>query len=269
MSNEVLDRLHGHRRPALHLIPSPAASGFSRIGGLPNLPDDLAWPAWKGAPMSFLAQIDLAELPRPLAIPELPADGYLYFFYDQDQSTWGFDPADKGSWQVLYTTSQPSPDPRPAPDDIAEEGLFAETSISFREIETIPTMDRLEFPDSIPDDILDEAEEESRDQKEAVYEEYPAHQMGGYPNPIQDDGMELECQLASNGLYCGDSAGYDDPRVAALAEGASDWRLLLQLDTDDDAEMMWGDCGMIYFWVREADLRRRDFSGVWMVLQCF
>ena len=31
---------------------------------------------------------------------------------------------------------------------------------------------------------------------------------------------------------------------------------------------MWGDCGMLYFWVREEDARKADFSRVWMVLQC-
>jgi len=80
--------------------------------------------------------------------------------------------------------------------------------------------------------------------------------------------MELESQLVSNGLYCGDETGYNDPRAAALAEGAADWVLLLQVDTDDDAGMMWGDCGLIYFWIRREDLARRDFSNVWMILQC-
>jgi uncharacterized protein YwqG len=31
---------------------------------------------------------------------------------------------------------------------------------------------------------------------------------------------------------------------------------------------MWGDCGMLYFWIRRDDLARRDFSGAWVVLQC-
>ena len=31
---------------------------------------------------------------------------------------------------------------------------------------------------------------------------------------------------------------------------------------------LWGDVGTVYFWVRESDARRGDFSKVWMVFQC-
>jgi len=81
--------------------------------------------------------------------------------------------------------------------------------------------------------------------------------------------MELEAQLASNGLYCGDSTGYRDPRARVLAEGAKDWRLLLQVDYDSDTDMMWEDGGRLYFWIRTQDLAQGDFSKVWLILQCF
>ena len=80
--------------------------------------------------------------------------------------------------------------------------------------------------------------------------------------------MELESQLASNGLYCGDATSYDDPRVASLRGGSKDWRLLLQFDSDDDLHVMWGDCGKLYFWVREQDARLGRFDAAWVVLQC-
>ncbi len=60
--------------------------------------------------------------------------------------------------------------------------------------------------------------------------------------------MKLECQLASNGLYCGDGDAYGSPQGRALADGAEDWRLLLQIDSDEDGPgWMWGDLGRIYF----------------------
>ncbi len=46
------------------------------------------------------------------------------------------------------------------------------------------------------------------------------------------------------------------------------WHLLLQIDTDSAPDTDWGDTGRIYFLMREADLMRRDFSGVWAILQC-
>lgn len=80
--------------------------------------------------------------------------------------------------------------------------------------------------------------------------------------------MELEAQLVTNGIYCGDEAGYKDPRVPSLEPGVKDWRLLFQFDTDDDLGVMWGDCGTVYFWVREDDARAGSFANVWLILQC-
>jgi uncharacterized protein YwqG len=57
-------------------------------------------------------------------------------------------------------------------------------------------------------------------------------------------------------------------RARGLEPDARDWRLLLQLDTDDDASMMWGDLGTLYFSVRENEARAGNFENVWMILQC-
>ena len=91
--------------------------------------------------------------------------------------------------------------------------------------------------------------------------------MLGHPDEIQGD-MKLECQLVTNGLYCGDSTGYEDPRAAELEADASDWRLLLQVASDEDAGAMWGDLGRLYYWIRDQDLRRGAFDASWLVLQC-
>ena len=94
----------------------------------------------------------------------------------------------------------------------------------------------------------------------------PAHQMGGYPHPVQGDDMELECHLASNGIYVGSSEGYASDAAKQLESGRADWRLLLQIDSDD--AVIWGDVGKLYFWIREQDARAGDFSAAWLVLQC-
>ena len=58
--------------------------------------------------------------------------------------------------------------------------------------------------------------------------------------------MELEAQLASHGVYCGDPAGYESPEAGRLEAGAKDRRLLLQLDSDEHMDVMWGDAGILY-----------------------
>ena len=50
--------------------------GESRFGGVPDLPDNLSWPEFKGKKLPFLAQIDLSKLPKSL----LPAEGWLLVF---------------------------------------------------------------------------------------------------------------------------------------------------------------------------------------------
>jgi uncharacterized protein YwqG len=106
------------------------------------------------------------------------------------------------------------------------------------------------------------------DLRDALYGDGPHHQMGGPPDPVQSAEMALECQFVSHGLFCGDPSGYEDPRAEELGKGVSEWELLLQMDSDDDLDVMWGDAGMLYFWIRRDDAQNGDFDGAWMVLQC-
>jgi uncharacterized protein YwqG len=39
------------------------------------------------------------------------------------------------------------------------------------------------------------------------------------------------------------------------------------VDTDDDIGMRWGNAGMLYYWIKEADLRTHHFDASWLVLQ--
>ena len=78
----------------------------------------------------------------------------------------------------------------------------------------------------------------------------------------------MDCQFVSNGFNCGSTDPYQDPKAKELAPGRSDWIMLFQLDSDDDAAMMWGDCGKLYFWIKKDDLAAARFDNCWMILQC-
>jgi uncharacterized protein YwqG len=194
---ELVVRLDDSKKPAIQLVPRTKSPGNSKIGGIPNFPVGIDWPRWKDLPMSFLTQIDLSEVPHISSLPNLPTSGILFFFYDQEQSTWGFDPADAGSWQVIFSPTNPSEVREPA-------GIltrFKEKQVTFRQIEVWPEAETVEpayF--ELPDEAFDQLLER---QLEPYGGEW-THQMGGYPLVIQNDAMELECQLASNGLSCGD-----------------------------------------------------------------
>jgi uncharacterized protein YwqG len=262
---EQLAYLNTLRKSAIALQKS-AVTTFSRMGGLPALPAGMPWPEWKGVPLAFLCQLDLHEIPERCIRNGLPAAGVLYFFYNQEQETWGFDPKDKGSWQVIYTASASQECvERPAPALLASDYIYPEKHLMFTPVETYPDwqderINALDLSDSQSDEYIDMCS--------AVFQNQPSHHLFGYPDPVQGNDMDLECQLVSSGLYCGDATGYNDTRAKQLESGRSDWLLLLQLDSDDDAGMMWGDCGMLYFWIRQSDLAQARFDSCWMILQC-
>ncbi len=257
--------------PSVRLEAEPSdeeslALGASRFGGVPDVPAGFEWPRFDGRPLGFLALLNLSEFAASSTNVALPSEGYLLFFYDNDDGRWGFDPADAGCARVLYLPAQPLVRTQP-PADISDANVFRACALSFTPACEMPDLEGHvnAFPFDLRDDAVWSAFNTLRDDFESAG---PNHHIGGHPQPIQGD-MKLECQLVSHGLFCGDSTGYDDPRSAKLGAGAQDWVLLLQIDTDEDGpQWVWGDSGILYFWIRRQDARSRDFSRAWMILQC-
>ena len=258
--------------PALRLVRAPQRTR-TFLGGEPVTAAPLAWPRVNGRPLSFLAQLDLEELDLSEAAPWLPGAGRLLFFYDVDDQPWGFRPGDRGSWAVVLDPAGPALEARPAPPDLEDDrrvpgvkALRGEPAASLPSPGRDGTSTRvadLTGHDDDDDDLYDAYADLYEDDGE-----HPRHQVGGFPHPVQNDSMELQCQLVTGGVDCGSAAGYRSPEGQRLASQPNDWRLLLQLDTDDDVGVMWGDAGTLYFWVRERDARAGRFGDVWLVLQC-
>ncbi|HEY8151376.1 MAG TPA: YwqG family protein [Vicinamibacteria bacterium] len=241
--------------------------GASRLGGRPDLKPGFSWPSWKDRPLSFVGQVNLADVaPYPFC-SRLPSSGLLSFFYDQDQQTWGFDPKDRGSWLVHFEPDPSLLERGAPPGGASSPSAFPASTLEPSEVETLPAVDSQLVSDlGLRPEELD-AYSQVLDQAAEQGPPGTAHQLLGHASPVQGD-MQLECQLVSHGLYCGDQTGYTDPRAQALKAGAKNWRLLMQIDTDDDGGMMWGDCGRLYFWMTDDALQRRAFDECWMILQC-
>lgn len=61
--------------------------GCSKVGGYPYLPEDKTWPCHEGKPLSFICQINCAEIPYNSAEEWLiPRKGMLYVFLDMTAS---------------------------------------------------------------------------------------------------------------------------------------------------------------------------------------
>jgi uncharacterized protein YwqG len=266
--SEHLDALVALAEPSIRLVPEAPADrqplGATKLGGEPDLPPEVTWPAFQGVPHSFIAQINLGEMRGLGGAERLPTAGLLSFFYDAEQRIWGFDPADREGWLVLYTPSTEAIVPRAFPHELPSHARFGARRLRTREETTHAAWESsdvlaivgdypaaLEYAQSLP----------------SVGGRGPRHRLLGHPDSLQGD-MQRECQLAANGIYGGDGRSDDDPRVPELLTDSRAWRLLLQIDTDDDAGMMWGDCGCIYFWIRREDLAAAQFDRAWCVLQC-
>jgi len=251
-------------RPKIDLTLIPNSNikiGQSKVGGNPDLTNENKWPkAENDKSMSFIAQINCGELSNYDTQQLLPKNGLISFFYCADQEAWGFDPKDKSRFKVLYTENTENLKSTKFPNDLEEHSIFKSNHIKFESCLSIPTWDEDSIEGIIQDEDDDNYDEVSRGSENQIF---------GYANLIQGS-MELECQLVTNGLFCGDSTGYEDPKAKELEKGKRDWILLLQIGSEDDkTEMMWGDSGRIYFWIKKQDLLRKNFDNVWCILQCY
>ncbi len=249
------------RVPAIGLFGGPS-TGFSQLGGLPSVPAGFDWPLWKSKPLSFVAQIDLSEAHDE----RLPNSGFLYFFIDQDQETWGMDHEDKGSWRVYYVDAARSDlIEAEAPKGLPKTAIFKRKLVELKSIFVYPCFDD---PGVESLDLDDETGDAYSVLNFAAFGGKPSHQLLGVPDPVQNGDMEVECELALRGVKLSYRDARYDPSNAKVLAQAREWKLLLQVDSDDDTGFMWGDGGQIYFWIRESDLAARNFDDVWMVLQC-
>ncbi|MFC0627372.1 YwqG family protein [Kribbella deserti] len=235
--------------------------GGSRLGGRPDLPAATAWPDWNGVPLAFVAQIDLAETHACDLGKVLPERGLLSFFYETNAGVWGCDPKDRGGWAVLYTPPDAVLVRREAPPGLPVGGRFGALRLRpVPEPTFVPCESaEIEALGLSPEDtstysgVLERLAEPSSAMK---------HRLLGHPDAVQGD-MQLMCQLASSGFD-----GYTELDEVPLTEGARDWRLLLQIDSQPEIGMSWGDAGRLYFWMPKAQLADQEWSASWVALQC-
>ena len=259
-------------RPAvrMHHTDDPTRS---HLGGGALLVDSNQWPRWNDRPLSLVAVIDLAELSQFDTEPGLPSQGVLNFFYDDEEQPWGFEPEDRGGWRVILV------DPDDARAVGAPDGVETFVSIGLAPQQTLsipgweePAVESV-FP---PHQDRTPAAEAARqrffpmqdDWNEVVdVESSPNHQIGGWPR-LQQGPIWRECDVVSRGSPLGTSEQWRHAEPTFRVDREADWRLLLQLDTDDDAGWMWGDVGTLYFTFRRTLPVAAACDEAWLVLQC-
>jgi Domain of unknown function (DUF1963) len=258
-------------RPAAalrHAAPGDRVAGV--LGGNPRLPDSAEWPSWDGhGPLSFVAAVDCAAVAAvPLDIT-LPPSGTLLFFYfdgqyDDYETTVGYwDPRTSAGARTLYVDPCGQAQPRACPDGIKP---YERVDLA---VEPVVTFPGFEHPDlqaafKAPGEDLraflghpvnDAAFAGALAERMAG----PRHQVGGYADPVQGP-VEWEVAMAA--------LGSRDPHDRRVAAEQGRWTLLAQIDTDDRADMMWGDCGTLYWLSRHEDLAGRQLTSTSFTWQC-
>jgi uncharacterized protein DUF1963 len=261
------------------------ALGATKIGGLPDLPPDTLWPEWRGAPLNFLAQIHLADVATYDPEGELPHEGVLSFFFDYTNWAKPGREAEGSLATVLYVPEgallqrQPWPEALPMRERYAP---LAATSFS-RELTAPesdgPFIERFGYSLQwlyLPDEWLPEGSYEPAmiarrigdlmsDIGKFLHDTYDSsgwlHRLLGYGDGIQG-GVEFGWQSLAKAIAEGESA---QPAFGTVQE--ADWRLLLQVDSDENG-MTWGDVGRIYYGLPREAFAARDFSQTIAELQC-
>lgn len=268
----------------------------SRFGGTPVLPDGEPWPRWGARALDFMGVVDFGELTEivraglpgetgPAAVAGLPERGSARFFYAAEiPRPWGDDPGEADGWRVIAlpapahavvraagapsagTTvaprvpSPPSNPPPPRPADAAGPREVALSGAAFLSLPSPlePVLRGVGDPFGRFRHVYGEA---YRAWTAHVWPGgRPRHQAGGWPVVIQRP-LGAECARAAAGRPVDGPAGED------AGEAAREWRLLLQLDSDDRLGWFWGDTGRVFFSIRAGDAVRGALDRCWLTLQ--
>lgn len=258
-------------RPAATLRRAAAGARVAAVlGGHPVLPDSVAWPAWEGhGPLSFVAAVDCAALAAvPLDI-SLPRAGALLFFYfdgqyDNHGVTVGFwDPATLAGARVLYAGPGENASVRECPagtQPYPRVELAAEPAVTFPGFEHPDLQATFLTPGEDLHSFLNHPVNDEAFLQALTDRPGPCHQVGGYAAPVQGP-VEYEAAAAALGTR---NRGNDPQLQAEQAQ----WTLLAQIDSDDGAGMMWGDCGCLYWLARRAEMTDSHLPPTSFTWQC-
>ncbi|WP_349854731.1 YwqG family protein [Bacteroides cellulosilyticus] len=245
---EFIEVLKPFKRKAIEISfassEDAARTGCSKYGGQPDVPEDFQWPLDNNnRPLSLLLQINCSDL-TPIA-PEdyLPKSGHLYFFYELGEQNWE---GAENSIRVIYIDTQHKELHRiDYPKTLANEFRLKERVISFKTKDSYPAFQDFGNQNTEYNQLIDKVES------------------------FNEARSRLETESSSNAI--GTMFGYADLIHDVVVNDLNTNILLLQLSSieDDSYELLFGDCGNIYFYISRHDLQTKDFRHVKFELQCY
>ncbi|MGE4072839.1 MAG: DUF1963 domain-containing protein [Lysobacterales bacterium] len=281
--SDVSDQIRSWYRPSLLLKPKRSKSdnlalGSSKSGGRPDLPKGSAWPRWRGSPMAFLLQLNLAEVNATDPEMGLPSSGLLSAFlaFDMDYpmpSFYGEANQDRAGCKVIYTPAEIELDRLEMPADVPKEHHAAQGKVCAYTM----TMGGPRLPD-LSNDRVQRAQLTTQQAESylalvaAINGDDEARvnwgtRLGGYSALIQDDTIHLHAESLDRGITA-DSAEFGklwpEDRYQSQSER---WRQLLQLAEGPEG-WTWGDAGLMHLMVLSEQWSVGQFDPVWSIGAC-
>jgi uncharacterized protein YwqG len=273
----VADQWIALMRPAVRLLGQlDDMEPVGRLGGLPDLPEDVPWPVWEDrGSLNFVASLDCDRLPVDRLDLALPDSGTLLFFYlDPDDGLFGpedpnfvvtrGEPETLAGTRVIYVPPGVGTSERDAPADVEP---YYQVPLAAQLMTTGPVLDHPALRAAVRGlSAEDQAFMGDPMNGDPFREELsecmprPAHWIGGHAFPVQDS-VEIEVAYT----HFAGKVPSDDP---ALEEEARRWTLFAQFDSDEEADMIWGDVGTLYWLIRPEDLAARRFEASSFTWQC-
>ena len=257
-------------KPYLKITPTSTSETSlwqSKFGGLPYFPKHLDYPkAPDSTPLHLLAQINFSETPK---LEDLPEKGILQFYIEAGGETaYGIEEYPQLTQTTFRVIYFPEPDLNidnlldnfeflppgiglPLSDCLGLNFAIKSTSMSasdyrFRNLvkSYFPLFQQSNLTKAMENSLEELADDFINEYEEKYEELLGGHRLGGYPAFVQnDDRAELQ-----------EEEGYDF--------------LLLQIDSDDDHSIMWGDEGIGNFFIQPSALKRLDFSKILYTYAC-
>ena len=247
------DKIEASIRPYINILPQAkqnTEAWESKFGGWPYLPKNMEVPTGKnGRPLYLLAQINFSEIPD---LPPFPSEGLLQFFIGDDRlyGADSKDPMKQENFHLRFFGSIKKNIPLIAPPS------------EFPEISNFPISTKGSFP--LKFELRHEAAPLTDHRIQNFLEEDFFARFGEGKWEV----MEAYSKLVHSGGHR--LGGYSfftqtDPRENHIEQ----MEQLLQIDSDQSIQSMWGDMGAAHFFIKKEALERRDFSKVAYWWDCY
>ena len=266
----VLDILEKNKKPMIEISLSDEKPNLfqSKFGGVPYLPKDKEAPKDKAnRQLTLLAQINIDELPENNIYPM--KEGILQFWIlNDDILGLDYDTHLGDGYKIIYykdidksvTEEEVLEKYKPYKDEDSYFPIEEEFSLSFKLTDGYFSDSNDDFRE-IVDREMKKFYDENKDKYSEILKIYDKENQLNYWEiwDILEEDKKIGKKLFGAGHKIG---GFPDFTQSDIREVGDYEILLLQIDSDrtEKNEIMWGDCGIANFFIREKDLKEFNFN---------